>query len=80
MKKLVCTVALGLGLAGAAHAQTLSDMDADGSGNLSLTELQTVYADLTQEGFTAIDSNADGSVDEAEFTAAVTAGTLKTGG
>lgn len=55
-------------------------MDADGTGNLSMPELQAVFPNLTEDGFTAIDANGDGAVDEAELAAAVEAGTLKTDG
>lgn len=80
MKKLTLTLALGLAIPGMALAQGISEMDADGTGNLSLTELQVVYPDLNEEGFTAIDANGDGAVDEAELAAAVEAGTLKADG
>ena len=66
--------------AGAAMAQaTLADLDADKSGGLSLTELQAVYSKLDDAGFKAIDTNADGAVDETEMKAAVDAGTLVAG-
>jgi hypothetical protein len=80
MKKLAYTIAIVLLPAGAASAAGLADMDADGNGMLSLTELQSAYPDLTQDGFTAIDANADGSVDEAELTAAIDAGKLPASG
>jgi hypothetical protein len=66
--------------AGAALAQaTLADLDADKSGGLSLTELQAVFTKLDDAGFKAIDTNADGAVDEAEMKAAVDAGMLVAG-
>lgn len=80
MKKLAITLAMGLATSGMALAQGLTDMDADGSGSLSLAELQAMYPSLTEEGFISIDANADGAVDEAELTAAVEAGTLVTEG
>lgn len=51
--------------------------DADASGTWSLTELQAVWTDLTEDGFTAIDTNADGSVDPAELQTAWENGLLK---
>lgn len=61
---------LSLGLATAAVAQTATlpaVEDADVSGNWSLTELQSVWPDLTEDGFKAVDANADGAVDAAEL-------------
>ncbi|THD85702.1 EF-hand domain-containing protein [Aliigemmobacter aestuarii] len=59
----------------AALAQDLPEIaDADGNGTWSLTELQTVYADLTQDAFTAMDVNADGGVDAEELTKAIADG------
>jgi hypothetical protein len=57
----------------AASAQaTLPEVpDTDGSGTWSLTELQAVWTDMTEEGFAAIDVNADGAVDTAELQAAL---------
>jgi hypothetical protein len=47
MKRLALTVALGLAATGAAFAQgTLTDMDTDANGSLSMTELQAVYKTL----------------------------------
>ncbi len=80
MKTLALTLALGVAATGTAFAQGITDMDADGDGMLSITELQATYPTLTEEGFIAIDANADGAVDEAELTAAVEAGTLTSDG
>ncbi|MGB3314460.1 MAG: EF-hand domain-containing protein [Albidovulum sp.] len=80
MKKLAFTLAFGLASTGMAFAQGVTDMDADGSGALSLEELQVAYPSATEDTFVTIDTNADGAVDEAELTAAVEAGTLVTDG
>jgi hypothetical protein len=73
MKKLLVSVlVLGLGASTAAMAQAASDfatVDADASGDITLTEAQTVWAELTQEAFAAADTNADGKVDQAEYDA-----------
>lgn len=80
MNRFALAFAVGLAAAGAALAQaTLADLDADKSGGLSLTELQTVYTTLDDAGFKAIDGNADGAVDEAELKAAVEGGRLVAG-
>lgn len=73
---------LPLVLASAAMAQTAGSTppaveDADVSGNWSLAELQAVWTDLTEDGFTAIDTNTDGAVDAAELQAAWDNGVLK---
>ncbi len=62
-----------LALATAAMAQTaLPEVaDTDGNGTWSLVELQAVWTDMTDEGFTAVDTNADGAVDTAELQAAL---------
>jgi hypothetical protein len=77
MKRLAL-VLLPLGLASAALAQaTLPDIpDSDGSGAWSLAELQAVWTDLTEEGFAAIDTSADGSVDPAELQTALDNGVI----
>lgn len=73
MKKLLVPVLiLGLGLSTAAMAQTASDfasVDADGSGDVTLTEAQIVWANLTQEAYAAADTNGDAKVDQAEYEA-----------
>ncbi len=60
-------------LATAAMAQTaLPEVaDTDGNGTWSLVELQAVWTDMTDEGFGAVDTNADGTVDTAELQAAL---------
>jgi hypothetical protein len=67
-----------LALAGAAFAQvTLPDVpDTDGNGTWSLVELQAVWTDLTEEGFTAIDTSVDGNVDATELQAALDNGVI----
>jgi hypothetical protein len=71
MKKLLVSVlVLGLGASTAATAQAATDfatVDADASGDVTLTEAQTVWADLTQEAYVAADTNGDGRVDQAEY-------------
>lgn len=73
MKKLLVSVlVLGLGASTAALAQTATDfatVDADASGDVTLTEAQTVWADLTEDAYKAADTNGDGKVDQAEYDA-----------
>ena len=50
--------------------------DTDSYGIWSLTEMQTVYPDLTEEVFLTLDTSKDDGIDVAELTAGVAAGTL----
>jgi len=78
MKRIIALAAiLGLG-AGAALAQTMVE-DTDGNGVYSIEELQVAFPELTEEVFTTVDSNADGSVDAEELAAAEEAGVLVAG-
>lgn len=73
-RTMIAAAAIGLlGLAGAALAH---EMDTDQDGLYSLAEMQTEYADLTQEQYDALDTNADGAVDADELAAAIETGAL----
>ena len=50
-----------------------SDLDTDGSGGLSLTEVQLHAPDVTAEGFAAYDADGSGELSEVEYTAWVQA-------
>ena len=52
------------------------EMDTDQDGLYTLAEMQTEYADLTQEQYDALDTNKDGAVDVDELQAAIESGTL----
>jgi hypothetical protein len=77
MKKLLVPVlVLGLGFSTAALAQLATDfvaVDVDASGDVSLAEAQTVWADLTAEAWAGADTNGDGVVDQAEYEAVLAA-------
>jgi len=75
MKKVLIALTTTLALSSAGLA-AMSDVDTDGDGVASFTELLAVYPTLTEEGFGAIDSNADGVIDEAEMAAAQEAGLI----
>ena len=60
-------------VSGTAYAQ---EMDTDQDGLYSLTEMLTEYADLTQEDYDALDTNADGAIDVEELAAAIESGAL----
>ena len=65
----LCIPAYAMG-AGAA------EVDANGDGILSVAEVQAVYPDVTTEQFSAMDLNADGSLDDGEVQAAQEAGLM----
>lgn len=77
MKKLVTLTAAVFALSVSATAMSAeSSADTDGDGLLSYNELLAAYPDLTEETFTAIDTNADGAVDADEMKVAQEAGLL----
>lgn len=65
----LCVPAFAMG-AGAA------ELDANGDGLLSVSEVQAVYPDVTVEQYSAMDLNADGALDDAEISAAQEAGVM----
>lgn len=67
----LCVPALAMG-AGAA------ELDANGDGLLSVSEVQAVYPDVTTDQFSTMDLNADGALDDAEIVAAQEAGIMPT--
>ncbi|EPX78979.1 EF-hand domain-containing protein [Litoreibacter arenae] len=54
----------------------VADLDSDGDGVVSFTEMLAVYPTMTEEGFAAVDTNGDGVVDEEELTAATEGGLI----
>lgn len=70
MKKILVSSMLVLGLSTAAFAQTpttFADVDADANGELSLSELQTVWTDLTEDEFTKADADGSGGLSATEL-------------
>ncbi|MDA8747828.1 EF-hand domain-containing protein [Litoreibacter sp.] len=78
MKKILITTSALFALSGAAFA-AVADVDTDGDGVASFTELLAVYPTLTEDGFSAIDANGDGVVDDAEMAAAQEGGLIPAG-
>lgn len=64
------------GLLAATGAAFAHEMDTDQDGLYTLVEMQTEYADLTQEQYDALDTNKDGAVDAEELAAAIESGAL----
>jgi hypothetical protein len=63
--------------AGAALGQ--AEIDTDGDGMVSYTELLLVMPDMTEDDFVALDVNEDGMLDAEEFAAAEEAGLITLG-
>ena len=64
-------------IAGVATAQEADpNIDANGDGFYSFPEVGTVYPDLTDADFTAMDTTGDGLLDMAEVAAAQDAGLM----
>ena len=74
MKRIALTLAATL-LGTAAMAAT--EVDANGDGMITIEEVQASYPDVSAEDFSAMDTNADGALDDAEMQAAEAAGLLK---
>ena len=70
MKKRISILAAGLGLfAAPAFAADFNALDADGSGGLSLAEVQAAAPSVTPEEFAAADADGTGELSRAEFDA-----------
>lgn len=59
-----------------AMAAGVAELDTNGDGLLSVTEVQAVYPDVTAEQYSAMDLNADGALDDAELQSAQEAGMM----
>ncbi len=73
-KLLIILMAAGLVLPAALSAAT--EADANGDGVLTIDEVQAVYPEVTVEIFSAMDVNADGTLDDTEVVAAQEAGLM----
>jgi hypothetical protein len=77
MKKIIISSLVVLGLSTAAFAQAaatdFATIDADVSGGVSLAEAQVGWPDLTEEAFTAADTDANGELSAEEYDALVAA-------
>ncbi|KKC35083.1 hypothetical protein WH87_18225 [Devosia epidermidihirudinis] len=72
MKKILLSSLVVLGLSSAAFAQAATDfatVDADASGGVSFSEAQAAWPDLTQEAFTAADTDGNGELSAEEYAA-----------
>ncbi|GFE66874.1 hypothetical protein [Litoreibacter roseus] len=76
MKKVL--IATAATLFATASFAAVADMDTDGDGVVSFTEMLAAYPTLTEDGFAAVDTNSDGVVDDSEITAAEEGGLIPT--
>jgi hypothetical protein len=76
MTKFALVLAVSALTATAAVAQdaAVEVADADANGTFSLAEVQAVYANVTEETFSAADTDASGELSAEELAAAVAAG------
>jgi hypothetical protein len=64
----ILTTAAAIGLfAGVAYAGDFEQLDADGSGGLSLAEVQAAAPSVTTEEFAAFDADGSGELSMSEF-------------
>jgi len=81
MKKIVLQSVTVFALAASASAVSAqSEIDTDGDGLLSYNELLVTYPAMTEENFTAMDTNSDGAIDADEMKVAEEAGMLPSEG
>ncbi|MDF0602482.1 EF-hand domain-containing protein [Psychromarinibacter sp. C21-152] len=59
-----------------AFALTMEETDADGDGALSLSEIQSLYPEVTGETFDSADTDADGVISPEELATAQEMGLL----
>ena len=76
---------IGFGLGGtilltAALAADVATLDVDGDGLVSAVELQSVYMDVTDDQFAALDADGNGGLDDAELTVGYEASLLPSDG
>ena len=74
------TIAFTAALFATALSVSAMTLDADGDGSVSFEEMLAVYPATTEEVFAAIDTDADGVINEAELSAAVDAGIVPANG
>lgn len=68
-----------LALAFPAAGWAATELDTNGDGFVTLEEVQAAHPEITPESFQAMDSNADGALDEEEIAAAQEGGVMPKG-
>jgi len=78
MTKFIVLV-LGLGMlanSAIAMGEAVAELDANGDGMLSVSEVQAAYPEISAETFSEVDSNGDGALDDSELIAGQEQGLL----
>ena len=75
MTNVILFAALAASVAFSANAMT-TEIDKDGDGMASLSELLVSYPELTEELFREMDTDADGLINDEEMAIAVDLGNL----
>ena len=75
MKNVILVAALAASVAFSANAMT-TEIDKDGDGMASLSELLVSYPELTEELFREMDTDADGLINHEEMAIAVDLGNI----
>jgi hypothetical protein len=76
LTRLTALTLATLGLPAFAMGSGGTDVDANGDGLLSVSEVQAVYPEITAETFSTMDLNGDGALDATEVEAATEAGMM----
>jgi len=76
IKTFAAIAATALCMPAFAMGQSATQVDANEDGVLSLAEMQTVYPEMTEEQFMAVDLNGDSTLEDAEVKAAQEAGLI----
>jgi Ca2+-binding EF-hand superfamily protein len=64
---LATTAVLGLAAPALAETPAFEDVDTDGNGAISLSEVQAVAPEVTEADFDTFDHDDDGALSETEF-------------
>ncbi len=76
MTRIFAATAASIVLLASPALAIVAEIDLDGDGAYSLTEVQTAMPDLTADSFTVMDANGDGLLDADEVAAAIEAGLM----
>ena len=76
MTRPIAASAATLVLLAAPAVAVVAEIDLDGDGAYSLSEVQTAMPDVTADEFMIMDANGDGLLDENEVAAAIEAGLM----